>query len=144
MIHKELASSCFNKVWEHLDNPNRTASESEQMVHLCHSSFWHWTQVEGHTQTNLSVGYWQLARVYAVIGQGRQALEYADKCLAVSLDAGLEPFYIAYAYEAAARAYAALDEQEKKSNAAAQANRYAEQITEEEHKGWVVRDLGTI
>ncbi|SDX50878.1 hypothetical protein [Paenibacillus sp. CF384] len=114
------------------------------MVHLCHSSFWHWTQVEEHTPANLSVGYWQLARVYAVIGQGSQALDYADKCLKVSADAELDAFYMAYGYEAAARAYSVLGNATDKDEALAKAADYMERITDAESKGWVAADLATI
>ncbi|MBP3963250.1 hypothetical protein I8J30_11105 [Paenibacillus sp. DLE-14] len=143
-IHKQLASSCFNKVWDLLSKEERTERESEEMVHLCHGSFWHWTQVEDHTPTNLSVGYWQLARVYAVIGQGSQALDYAIKCMKISADAKLDAFYIAYAYEAAARAYSVIGESAQKDEALARAADYAERIADAESRGWVTADLATI
>lgn len=108
--HKQLAVKCFNTVWELLDKKNRTELESEEMVHLCHTSFWNWTQVEEHTQQNLSIGYWQLSRVYSEVGSGNQALKYAHRCLDISLEAELAPFYIAYAYEAIARAQIVLKE----------------------------------
>ncbi|MDP4163454.1 MAG: hypothetical protein Q8898_10160, partial [Bacillota bacterium] len=108
--HKQLAVSYFNKVWDFLDQESRTFEEDEQMIHLSHSSFWHWGQVEDHTAQNISIGYWQLARVYAVVGQGETALRYAKQCVDVSVQANLAPFYIGYAYEAAARAYAVLNQ----------------------------------
>ncbi|WP_240633062.1 hypothetical protein [Paenibacillus montanisoli] len=144
LTHKELASSCFNKVWDLLSKEDRTEQENDEMVHLCHSSFWHWTQVEEHTATNLSVGYWQLARVYAEIGQGSPALEYANKCIKVSADAELDAFYMAYAYEAAARAYSVLNKMDKRQAATAQAADYAELITDAGSKSWVITDLATI
>ncbi|WP_308634178.1 hypothetical protein [Paenibacillus silvisoli] len=144
LSHKQLASSCFNKVWDLLSKEDRTERENEEMVHLCHSSFWHWTQVDEHTATNLSVGYWQLSRVYALIGQGGQALDYADKCIKVSADAELDAFYMAYAYEASARAYAVLGDLDNRQKAAAEAASYAEQITDTESKSWVTADLATI
>ncbi|REE57497.1 hypothetical protein A8990_1536 [Paenibacillus taihuensis] len=142
--HKSLASSCFNQVWDLLDKADRSASDTETMVHLCHSSFWHWTQVPEHTQTNLSIGYWQLARVYAVIGSGEQALAYANRCIEVSEAAELEPFYIAYGYEAAARAYAVMNQADQQREAAETAARYTEQVADAESKSWLLKDLATI
>nr|WP_309101745.1 hypothetical protein [Fredinandcohnia onubensis] len=46
LSHKQLATECFNKVWDLLENTNRTEYETEEMMHLSHASFWHWTQVQ--------------------------------------------------------------------------------------------------
>lgn len=142
--HRELAVKCFNKVWDLLVLENRSEKESEEMVHLCHSSFWHWTQVQEHTPTNLSIGYWQLSRVYAVIGKEDIALQYADKCIEISTKAELEPFYIAYAYEAAARAYKGLEENVKCSESLKSAFHFTSLVIDEESKGWLTKDLEDI
>ncbi|MFC4810166.1 hypothetical protein [Paenibacillus sp. GCM10023250] len=144
MEHKQWAASCFNKVWDLLGKEDRSERDDEEMVHLCHASFWHWSQHEGHTAANISVGYWQLARVYAVIGQGQQALAYAEKCLNVTAEAKLAPFYMAYAYEAQARAYDVLGERERTAAAAAEASRWTEQVTDAESRGWLAADLASI
>ncbi|WP_088042333.1 hypothetical protein [Bacillus sp. EAC] len=142
--HKQFAVSCFNKVWDLLDSENRTESESEEMVHLCHSSFWHWTKVEDHTPKNLSIGYWQLSRVYAVINQGDSALLYAKKCMEISHASEIEPFYVAYAYEAAAREYLVLNQHNESFEAKSKSLEYASQVIDEESKGWLIKDLNSI
>ncbi|WML47169.1 hypothetical protein RCG23_16545 [Neobacillus sp. PS3-34] len=142
--HKQLAVSCFNKVWDFLDKEVRTEDEDEQMVHLSHSSFWHWGQVEDHTQQNISIGYWQLARVYAVIGRGETALHYANRCISVSVASELAPFYIGYAYEAAARWYAVLGRQDEVDAAKERAMEFVEKVVVEDSKTMLVNDLETI
>lgn len=142
--HREMAVTCFNMVWDLLVLENRSERESEEMVHLCHSSFWHWTQVQERTPTNLSIGYWQLSRVYAVTGKGEYALHYAEKCIETSTNAELEPFYIAYAYEAAARAYKGLEEVEKCRESLKTALHFTSQVVDDESKGWLTRDLDDI
>lgn len=142
--HKQFAVSCFNKVWELLELENRSASETVEMVHLCHSSFWHWTQVEEHTPTNLSVGYWQLSRVYSVIEQGNSTLYYAERCIEISNNSELGPFYLAYAYEAAARAYKTLKEIEKCEEMLKNAKFFTDQAKNDESKGWLINDLESI
>ncbi|MDP4163672.1 MAG: hypothetical protein Q8898_11260 [Bacillota bacterium] len=142
--HKQLAVSCFNKVWDLLDQENRTFEEDEQMIHLSHSSFWHWGQVEEHTSQNISIGYWQLARVYAVVGQGETALRYAQRCIDESEQANLAPFYIGYAYEAAARAYAVLNQDEQAKAAKNTAFEFAEKVIIEDSKKQLVADLNNI
>ncbi|WP_163102474.1 hypothetical protein [Peribacillus alkalitolerans] len=139
--HKQLATACFNKVWDFLDKKNRNDEENEQMIHMCHSSFWHWTQVEDHTKTNLSIGYWQLSRVYAVVGQGENSLRYAKKCIAVSDEAELPPFYRGYAYEAEARAHGVLGNHPQKQIALEHALELLDQVTVAENKKLLQQDL---
>lgn len=142
--HREIAVTCFNKVWDLLVLENRTEKESEEMVHLSHSSFWHWTKVQKHTPTNLSIGYWQLSRVYAVTGKGETALHYAEKCIEISTNAELKPFYIAYAHEAAARAYKGLGEAVKCQVSLETAFHFTSQVVDDESKGWLTKDLEDI
>ncbi|MFT4415573.1 tetratricopeptide repeat protein [Fredinandcohnia humi] len=139
--HKQVAVQCFNKVWDLLEKDDRTNLEDEEMVHMCHTSFWHWTQVEDHTEQNLSIGYWQLSRVYAMVGNGEQALEYAQRCIAVSIDAKLAPFYIAYAYEAMSRAYTILKQKEQAQKCLELANEYTKSVIVEESKKLLKNDL---
>ena len=142
--HKQLAATCFNQVWDFLEKETRTPEEQEQMIHLCHSSFWHWTQTEERTEKNLSIGYWQLSRVYAVAGQGENALNYAKRCIAVSEEAGLAPFYIGYGYEAAARACIVLGQYVESKRYKELAYEYAEKMTDIESKKLLVSDLESL
>lgn len=142
--HRELAVSCFNQVWDLLDKEVRTEMEADEMVHLCHASFWHWTQTPEHTAQNLSVGYWQLSRVYAVLEQGENALRYARKCKEVSLTPVVPPFYQAYAYEAEARAYAVSGLPEEAAAAKEHARLLADLIEESEERDTLLRDLDAI
>ncbi|MEC0202706.1 hypothetical protein P4H39_08715 [Paenibacillus lautus] len=139
--HKQFAMDCFNQVWDILENNQRTMEDEENMIHICHSSFWHWTQVEDHTQRNLSIGYWQLSRVYAVVGQGDQALHYAKRCVIVGSSASLEPFYIGYGYEAEARAYLVLGNKEQAIASKENAARYLEKVTDKESHQMLANDL---
>ena len=70
----------------------------------------HWTQRPDCTSTNLSIGYWQTARIYALLGQAENARRYAQMCFEVSQQPGVKPFFLAYAYEALAQAEAAAGE----------------------------------
>ncbi len=72
------------------------------MVSICHASLYHWQQRPDCTSRNLSIGYWQLSRVYAVLGQADNARESAKFCSDFSKDEGA--FLLGYAYEALARA----------------------------------------
>jgi len=99
--HRFFSGDAFNRAWEYIERPERTAVETEAMLHAAHASFWHWAQRPDRARRNLSVGYWQLARVYALAGITGEARRYARLCLETSLGEG--PFYEGYAYEALAR-----------------------------------------
>jgi tetratricopeptide (TPR) repeat protein len=142
--HKQIASQCFNRVWDFLDMNERTKEDAEQMIHLAHTSFWHWTQVEDHTPTNLSIGYWQLSRVYAVVGNGEQSRYFANRCIEVSLEANIPPFYIGYGYEALARAYMVLGQRDETLNAYSNALSCTEDISIEDSKNMLLKDLKEI
>ncbi|MCV4231700.1 hypothetical protein OHJ21_11015 [Virgibacillus sp. LDC1] len=139
--HKQFAMECFNQVWDILENAQRTPEDEENMIHICHSSFWHWTRVEDHTQRNLSIGYWQLSRVYAVVGQGDQALRYAQRCIIVGSSASLEPFYIGYGYEAEARAYLVLGNKEQAMASKKNATRYLDKVIDQDSHQMLANDL---
>ncbi|MFS0820589.1 hypothetical protein [Bacillus sp. 1P02SD] len=144
LSHKQLATECFNKVWDLLEKPERTENETEEMIHLCHASFWHWTQVPDHTDQNLSIGYWQLSRVYAVAENGEQALYYAKRCVEISESVELAPFYIGYGYEALARSYILLNQRGQAEEAINQVKSYTELVKIEESKNLLLEDLADL
>ncbi|WP_066397011.1 hypothetical protein [Neobacillus mesonae] len=139
--HKQLAANCFNAVWELLDLNVRTKEEEEKMIHLAHASFWNWTQVQDHTPRNISIGYWQLSRVYATCRNGERAGYYAERCLEVSLENKLEPFYIGYAYEALARADALLSQKDQLRKHIQLAMEYIQMVQNQTEKEMLMKDL---
>ncbi len=104
-VHRYFSVLCFNQAWDLIDQSERTAADNEQMILLAHASFWHWTQRDDCKPVHRSIGYWQLSRVHArVPGLANLACHYARKCINVSESESLQPFYVAYGYEALARA----------------------------------------
>lgn len=99
---KQMAVNHFNAVWDLIDKKERSEEDTRRMVQMAHISAWGWENVDGHTNTNLSVGYWQIARVYALANSPQMAVLFAKKCIEVSTEE-VEPFFLAYGYEALAR-----------------------------------------
>lgn len=112
MDHKDLESAaakrigiqCFNETWDLLDRKKRTRDETIEMLAKAHTSLYMWKQVEDHTPTNLSIGYWQVSRAYAEAGEPGLALLFGEKCVEVSKAPDVDSFYLAYGHEAVARA----------------------------------------
>ena len=57
-FHRNCARSLFNRVWERLEKPDRTADEEDEMIHAADASRYHWGVVG--TPTNRARGEWQL------------------------------------------------------------------------------------
>jgi hypothetical protein len=100
--HRWFSADYFNRVWALLEKADRTAEDNERMISLCHASLAHWQDRPDCTAQNLSIGWWQLSRVHAVLGQGELAMHTALHCLDASHDE--PPFFLGYAHEAIARA----------------------------------------
>ncbi len=102
--HAYFAAHCFNRAWKGIDAKQRTEEEAESMLGAAHASLWHWLQRPECTNQNRSIGYWQLSRVYALLGDAQLSMQFAKRCLDVSLEPSLPPLFVGYAYEALARA----------------------------------------
>ena len=144
LTHRELAASCFNRTWDYLDKPELSADEIDEMIHIAHASFWHWTQVEDHTSLNLSIGTWQLSRVYAVAGQPERAEHFAKRCVEVSETHDLPPFYVGYGYEACARASALRGERQNAMELIEKGRHLANLVEKEEDQRALLNDLDSI
>lgn len=140
--HKFFSVQCFNEAWTLIDKQSRTSEENEQMVRLTQASLWHWSRREDCTATNLSVGYWQAARVYALVEDAAAARRYGLLALECAKDAG--PFYLGYAHEALARAAAVAGDDGRKKEHLAQAQALAGAVENAEEKKWLTNDLATI
>lgn len=103
-VLKKLAASNFNQAWQYLDKGQLSNDDKIALLQLVHASFTFWEMNTDHTVRNISIGFWQISRAYAVMDEGNLSLLYAKKCLEVSTNETLDSFYLAYAYEAKARA----------------------------------------
>jgi hypothetical protein len=142
--HRYFSAHCFNSAWELIDKPQRSPEEDEEMLRLSLAATWHWTQRPDCAPTNLSIGYWQTARIYALLDQADNARRYAQMCLEVSQAPGVEPFFRAYAYEALARAEAAAGEKGRAYGYLTEARHLAEQVEDAEEKAALLADLETV
>jgi hypothetical protein len=140
--HRFFSGACFNRTWELLDKPNRTAEEDETMIACSLASIWHWEQRPDGTRRNLSIGYWQVSRVYAVVGQAQNALRYGEMCLKASV--GEAPFYAGYAYEALARAARLAGDHDLTRRYLRHAEELAGQLPDGEEREMLTKDLNSL
>jgi hypothetical protein len=142
--HRYFSAECFNRTWDFIQKPKRTAEDNQKMILLSLASLWHWTQRSDCTPTNLSIGYWQASRVYVLVGQVENARIYGQLCLKASQGDGVLPFYLGYAYEALARVEMVAGNRKKMADYLQQAFEVAERISDPEEKKMLLDDLNTI
>ena len=140
--HRHFSAACFNGVWELIDKPNRSPEDDRLMVSMAHASLYHWQQRPDCTSRSLSIGYWQLSRVYALLGQADNARQYGVLCLTHSQNE--EPFYLGYAHEALARAEAITGNRAEVEKHLALAHDLAAQVTNADEYGLLEGDLATV
>ena len=100
--HRWFAVDLFNHTWSFLDSKDElTQEQKDEMLASALASRLHWGKVG--TPMNFAIGDWQVARVYAVLGDSQQAVRYGEKSLALSNENDLGPFCVGYAHEAIAR-----------------------------------------
>lgn len=142
--HKFFSAHCFNTAWDLIDKTERTPEENEQMIQLSLASAWHWGQRKDCTDANLSVSYWQISRVYALLGQVENARRYGQICLEISRSEDVGPFYLGYAYEALARAESVAGNHTEAKAYVSAARLAAEKVEDVDSRKWLLDDLATI
>jgi hypothetical protein len=144
MAHRFFSAECFNRAWELIDLPARTPEQERTMLQLGIASLWHWSERPDRTPTNLSAGYWQVSRIYALLGQAQEAHRYGELCLEIAQGNDLAPFYRAYACEALARAEAVARDRPKRDAWLQQARDLSNKITDAGERKQLLTDLSTI
>jgi hypothetical protein len=141
-LHRKFAVSCFNGTWDLIEKTDRTQEDDARMIHMAHASRYHWGEIG--TPLNFARGDWQISRVYALLGQGENALAYAKSCLHLCVDNDIGDFDLAFAYEAAARAFKVLDDAEMTEKHLALAKETGEAIEKEDDQKYFFNELETI
>lgn len=142
VTHRYFSATCFNKTWEFIDKNSRTDADNMEMLQTTMASLWHWTQREDAKPQNLSVGNWQVSRIFALLGQADNARRYAETAL--KLSEGCEPFYVGFAYEALARAEMVAGGTIKMKEYLSAARSYLEKVEDSEDREVLESDLASI
>jgi hypothetical protein len=139
--HVHFSANCFNRTWELIDKSDRTPAEDEQMLLRAMSSAWHWSQRPDLQPTNLSVGYWLISRVHAILGRADEARRYGRLSLEAASREGVGPFYRGYALEALARAETVAGRSAQANRHAAEAKQIAAEIEDDDSRAMLLGDL---
>ncbi|MCA9023984.1 MAG: hypothetical protein KDA86_02105 [Planctomycetaceae bacterium] len=137
--HRYFSTSCFNNAWELLDRQDRTPDDDQQMLLLAFASLWHWTQRPDCTDKHLSIGYWQISRIYSVLKDAENARKYAQLCL--NKTPADDPFCLGYAHEALARAESIAGNVKIARQHFAEALKHADSVSQTEDQKLLLDDL---
>ncbi|MBY6037495.1 hypothetical protein KUV80_12545 [Fictibacillus nanhaiensis] len=140
--HRKQAVDNFNKTWDLMEKANRTKEEAMEMIHTAHSSRYHWGLAGG--PLNLARGEWQISRVYSLLKMADSALLHAEHSLQLCLENNIGDFDLAFAYEAAARAYMIKDDDTMMDKFISLAHDAAENIAKKEDKDYFISELNSI
>jgi len=141
--HRQLGVDLYNGSWTLLEKPDRTAAETDEMIHAAHASRWHWSKAGG--DVNLARGEWLCSRMYALLGRGEPALWHARRCVEIR-DAAQEreDWDLAAAYEAMARASLVAGDRAGARGWAAKAREACAAIADADDREVVEQDLASL
>lgn len=140
--HRKEAAECFNGTWRLLLKKRRSSRDELDMIHMAHASRYHWGRVG--RSGNLAVGEWQVSRVYAVLRRSEAALYHANASLSICRGSGLRDFYLAFAYEALARASAVAGKRREARRYLALGHKAAKGIKDDEDREIFEKDMASI
>jgi hypothetical protein len=142
--HRHFSAHCFNQTWALMNEPSRTAEQNQEMLDASHASLWHWRKRGELTPIKLSVAYWQLSRVHALLGSAAESERYGKLSLENASHADTPAFFRAYAFEALARAASLSGRQEQATAYRQQARALGEQVGDEAERARLFADLNAI
>jgi hypothetical protein len=140
--NRYFAAHCFNRAWDLIEKQVRTPEDDRLMVALNQASVYHWLQRSDCGNKQLSIGFWQASRIQSVLGNAVEARRQAEVCLSYSSE--LEPFYLAYAHEALARAARIAGDLKLAHFHRAEATKLAGDITKKDDRDLLLKDLESI
>lgn len=141
-FHRKFSAKCFNDAWGLIDKPARSESENREMLLLAYAALWHWTQRDDCAAKNVSVGWWQVARIHALLGEPQSAYRAGEASLTYAKEQ--PPFYAGYAHEALARAASVANDKVLRERHLKEARRRLAEISDEKERRMLETDLESI
>jgi DNA-binding transcriptional MerR regulator len=142
--HRQLGVDLYNSTWTLLEKADRTALETDEMIHRAHASRWHWARAG--EAINLARGEWLCSRVYATLGRGEPAVWHARRCVDIVEDEATvrESWDLPAAYEALARALSVSGDRAGAAEWKAKAQAALAEIDDADDREPIEQDLATI
>jgi hypothetical protein len=140
--HQEFAVASFNHTWDLIEQADRSAAETDELIHAAHASRYHWG--EAGEALHWQRGEWLISRMYAVTRHPEACLYHAQRCMALTEENAISGFDLAFAHEALARAYALLGYEEGMQKHLEQGRQAAEKVADEGDRQYTLSELSSI
>ena len=140
-LHHYIGIEMNRQSWILLGREDRNKQDNTRMVNFAKISLYHWQKSPKYKPINEQRGTWLISHVYAVMGDGRSALDYAKETWRLTEKYKFKDFDLAYANEAMARAYASLKNIDACSEWKKQAEKTGRLIAEVEDKKYFYEDF---
>ena len=140
-LHHYMGIEMNIQTWNLLSEPDRNEQDNIRMINFARASLYHWRKSPKYETVNEQRGKWMVSRVYAVLGKGEEALNFAEETMRLTEKHGFKDFDLAYAYEALARAHAASGNNEQCRKFLHKARSAGDLIKSEEDKKYFDVDL---
>ena len=140
-LHRFLGIDLNQQTWSLLNKKDRDTMNNNRMIAFSKASLYHWKLSPEFEPVNEQRGEWLISHVYAVLEKGENALIYAKKCWEITERENLKDLDLAYALEALARAYAALENSDKMNEYFLKAKSAGENIEKKEDLDYFLADF---
>lgn len=141
-LHRKVGADLFNYTWSLIDQSRRSKETDDEMLHAAHASRYHWGHAGG--PLNRSIGEWQISRVYAILHRAEPAFFHGRRALEIARRSHLAPFYVAYGYEALARAASLAGKRRERNQYFRAAQRIGSRVRDSDDRRMLQQDLATI
>jgi uncharacterized protein YndB with AHSA1/START domain len=110
--HRAQAVECNNSIWDLVGEPASPARD-EELLRRAYASAYHWQRAARRTPVNEVRALYMISKVHLLAGNAELALDYAERCMAMTRELGIDDFDLAYAHEAVARGLRAVGRTEE-------------------------------
>ena len=139
-----LAADLYNRAWDLLDSPDRTADEDDRLLAMAFASRFHWGEAEGAGDEQFAIGDWFIGHVAAHLGLGEVAMRFSARALARVTAMGVGGWLLASAYEGMARACAVTGDAAGRAEFYASAERALAEVEDDDEREVIEDQLRSI
>jgi hypothetical protein len=138
----QLGVDLYNDTWRLLES----REDDDELLHQAHASAYHWLKAPECEPRNRARSEWLCSRVYAVLGRAEPAMHHAQRCLQLCEQHpdNVEDWDLAFAFEALARAYRIVGNEDEARRYEQLGREQAEVIADPEDRESLLRDLSSL
>jgi hypothetical protein len=138
----QLGVDLYNDTWRLLVS----REDDDELLHQAHASAYHWLKAPECEPRNRARSEWLCSRVYAILGRAEPAMHHAKRCLQLCEQHpdNVEDWDLAFAFEAIARAYRIVGNEDEARRYEQLGREQAEVIADPEDRESLLRDLSSL